>query len=289
MKTCLSLYRCKANRKILFVKNGYAIQECTQCHHRFAFLGKATMDHLLQVYSNAYFFDGKSGYPNYLEERDILVNHGKRYARLLLNYTTPGKILDVGSAAGFILKGFESSGWECYGVEPNESMAAYGLKELGLTIQTGSLESYNNHQKFDLITFIQVIGHFYDLDLAIQNARKLLKPDGLILVESWNRKSAIAKFLGNSWHEYSPPSVIHWFSDDTLKELFRFYRFNLVEQGRPKKQIQVKHALSLLEEKTPGFFKKRQLFNFANRKIGGYKIYYPPIDLKWYLFKKDIS
>jgi len=36
---------------------------------------------------------------------------------------TREKVLDIGCAAGFILKGFEDSGWICRGIEPNETMA----------------------------------------------------------------------------------------------------------------------------------------------------------------------
>ena len=64
-----------------------------------------------------YFFAGKEGYPNYLDQRDVLCAQGRRYARLLSKYTHKGKILDVGCAAGFVLKGFEQSGWKGYGID----------------------------------------------------------------------------------------------------------------------------------------------------------------------------
>ena len=69
-----------------------------------------------------------------------------RYAKLISKYTKPGKVLDIGSAAGFILKGFRDSGWICQGVEPNETMAAYGRRYLNL----GSIETLETNEQFDL-------------------------------------------------------------------------------------------------------------------------------------------
>jgi 2-polyprenyl-3-methyl-5-hydroxy-6-metoxy-1,4-benzoquinol methylase len=63
--------------------------------------------------------------------------------------------------------------------------------------------------RFDLINMIQVIEHVYDLDKALQNVARLLKEDGLVLVESWNMKSIVARMMGKRWPEYNPPSVVH--------------------------------------------------------------------------------
>ncbi|MEI9958244.1 MAG: class I SAM-dependent methyltransferase [Ferruginibacter sp.] len=107
--------------------------------------------HLEETYSDGYFFDGKEGYPNYLEEKDLLYKSGIKYTKVMSKYMKPGKVLDVGCAAGFILKAFEERGWQCYGIEPNETMAAYGRTTLNLNIKTGGMETFNPDEKFDLI------------------------------------------------------------------------------------------------------------------------------------------
>ena len=78
---------------------------------------------------------------------------------------------------------------------------------MNLNITTGSLETYQSFQQFDLVNLIRVIGHFYDIDTALIKLSGLVKQNGLVLVESWNMKSTIAKVMGKNWHEYSPPSV----------------------------------------------------------------------------------
>lgn len=284
-KTCNSISSCAEAKSLLFVKGGYKIFECIKCGHRFSEI-KNVETHVERVYSDEYFFEGKDGYPNYLNEKDILYNYGTWYAKIISKYTKPGKVLDIGCAAGFILKGFKEAGWDSYGIEPNETMADYGRKELNLNISTVSLETYENSQQFDLINMIQVIGHFYDLDKAMEKVTGLLNENGLVLVESWHMKSNIARLLGRHWHEYSPPSVVQWFSDKTLAELFHCYGFELVAKGYPAKKINIRHALSLIEEKIFNFIFKKKIFNSLTHILGNFDLNYPPLDLKWYIFRK---
>jgi SAM-dependent methyltransferase len=282
-KNCSSILTCKEEKTLAFEKNGYSIFDCKKCGHRFLDL-KNPEGHVSKVYSDDYFFSGGQGYPNYLDQKKILVRAGLRYARIISKYSKPGKVLDVGCAAGFVLKGFEKSGWDCYGLEPNETMAAYGRDQFQLKIETGNLENFHSKEKFSLINLIQVIGHFYDLDAAIKNLNDLAAENGLILIESWDMKSRIARLEGKKWHEYSPPSVLHWFSDETLEQLFNYYGFELLAKGRPAKKINVKHLLAFYKEKFPRFTKP--VFKGLQYLFGGINIPYLPLDLKWYVFRK---
>ena len=284
-KICNSYIDCRQSRSVLFKKKNYPIFQCDKCGHRFIKI-ENNETHVLNVYSDDYFFAGKDGYPNYLNERDLLYEQGLRYAKLMSKYMNPGKILDVGCAAGFILKGFKDSGWSCYGIEPNETMATYGRNKLNLNIKTSSIETFECNEQFDLINMTQVIGHVYNPDSALLNASRLLKPDGLVLVESWNMKSFVARLLGKRWHEYSPPSVVHWYSDKTLISFFKYYGFELLAKDYAVKKISAEHAISFLEGKTSNRILKKiaDLLSPVTKKLA---IIYPLLDVKWYVFKKN--
>ena len=274
-----------SSEKLLFEKNGYQIYECEKCKVQFSNL-KDTKNHITNVYSDDYFFGGGAGYPNYFEERKELYNSGIRYAHIISKYRVAGKVLDIGSAAGFYLKGFEKSGWECVGIEPNETVAEYGRKELNLNIITVDLQNFQTDEKFDVVNLVEVIGHFQDLSKAMLKVHDLVKKEGLVLVESWDHRSFVARFFGKKWHEYSPPSVTNWFSQNSLTELFNSNGFDLVTTGRPYKKIKGTHGLEIVYRNTPQFIFKTSLFNFLKFVIGKIIFPYPPLDLKWYIFKK---
>jgi len=282
---CVSNLGCHHVKDELFVKNGYHIFECSKCLRRFAEVSDLE-NHIAKVYTDNYFFGGKAGYPNYLEEKELLIASGERYSEIVTKFTKTGYLLDVGCAAGFIMKGFEKSGWQCDGIEPNEFMADYGRNEMQLNIYTSNLEKFSAKKKYDLIILIEVIGHFYDLNKAIHNILNLLKEGGFVLVESWNMNSTFARLQGKRWHEYSPPSVLHWFSDATLTQLLGKIGLKLVATGYPQKKINVKHAVSLLDEHLPNFVYKKKIFKWTSEFAGKYTVKYPFRDLKWYLFKK---
>ena len=99
------------------------------------------------------------------------------------------------------------------GLEPNGAMTDFGREDLGLDMRQGTLESFDSSEKFDLVSMIQVVAHFYDPRAAFEKAAGLLDENGCLLIETWDRESVSARVFGKNWHEYSPPSVLHWFRE----------------------------------------------------------------------------
>ena len=243
--------------------------------------------HVRDTYSDDYFFEGGAGYPNYLEMKELLVERGHQYGNILSKYIKKkGTVLDVGAAAGFILKGLVDSGWQGYGIEANEKMASFGRDKMGLNIQTGTFETFESKQAFDLICFLQVISHFVDPSLAVQKACNMLSPNGYILIETWNWKSLTAKLFKKKWHQFSPPSVLHWFSKKSLNLLMEKYEFHPVASGHPPKRISMRHARSLIRYKLGNGMISSSLkfaLKFLPKRL---EVRYPGDDLFWTLYKK---
>jgi len=268
-----------------FEKHDYWIYACDSCRHRFADISQSPQ-HTDQVYGDGYFFEGGAGYHDYTSEADLLIAHGEHYADILQKYTRPGTVFDVGSAAGFILKGLTQKGWTGKGIEPNASMADYARETLNMDVETGVFENYQAGQKFDLVTMIQVIAHVYDVRKALGITQGLLRQDGLLLVETWDRESLPARLLGSNWHHYSPPSVVNWFSTEGLRNLVQQFGFEEIGRGRPAKWITGAHAKSLLGYKLKSMKGGNYLYRAFKMLPDRLKIPYPSLDLFWALFRK---
>jgi SAM-dependent methyltransferase len=272
---------CKSGSKAAFEAHGYLVLDCEKCGHRFAGIA-ADEAHVSATYADEYFSGGGAGYSDYLEDSELLIARGKWYAEKLKPFTSPGRMLDVGAAAGFVLKGFAGSGWSGIGLEPNGAMAEYGRTQLALDVRQGALETFETEEIFDLVSLIQVVAHFYDVRAAFEKVAAVTKPGGFMLVETWDRESLSAKIFGKNWHEYSPPSVLHWFSKNSLAEFVKEFGFEKVAGGRPSKKISGKHARSLLAHKVGASFLRHGLklvpenVNFP----------YPAEDLFWALYQK---
>lgn len=271
---------CKENSERVFETHDFWLRDCAACKHRFTEIS-ADETHVVQTYDDSYFTGGGAGYSDYLQEGEMLRKRGRMYAEKLIKHTTvKGKILDVGAAAGFILQGFIDEGWHGIGLEPNENIAKFGRDNFKLDIKQGSLENFETNEKFDLISMIQVAAHFYDPRKSFEKAHSLLDENGLLLVETWNRDSFSARIFGRNWHEYSPPSVLHFFSEKGLSDFLEKTGFKKIASGRPSKKISGAHAKSLLKHKIGDSF----LLKMIPEKLS---FPYPSEDLFWALYRKN--
>ena len=270
---------CDSETKYAFTAKGFELRDCAKCSHRFASI-PADEKHVAAIYDDAYFNGGGAGYSDYLQEAEMLVERGKMYASVLEKFSPEkGKILDIGAAAGFLLKGFADKNWRGVGLEPNAEMARFGREKLNLEIRQGSLETFETTEKFDLVSMIQVAAHFYDPRKAFEKAFRLLNEKGFLLVETWNRDSLSARIFGKNWHEYSPPSVLQFFSENGLSDFLEINGFEKIARGRPTKKISGAHAKSLLRYRLGENF----LLKLIPDKIN---FPYPSEDLFWALYRK---
>ncbi len=271
---------CQAESKTAFETKGFALRDCLKCDHRFTAM-TADEQHVADIYDDSYFNGGGAGYSNYLAEAEMLRNRGRMYAEKLEKYAPEkGAMLDVGAAAGFILQGFIDNGWHGKGLEPNAQIAAGGREKYNLDIRQGSLESFATGEKFDLISMIQVAAHFYAPARAFQKARDLLNENGLLLIETWNRASISARIFGANWHEYSPPSVLQFYTEKGLTDFLQTVGLQKIASGRPSKKISGAHAKSLLKYRVGDNF----LLKLIPDKIN---FPYPSEDLFWAVYRKN--
>jgi hypothetical protein len=279
-------WRCpvcdSGTRRVFLIADTFPIRECGACRHRFT-EWQPSADHVSTVYADSYFFGGGAGYPDYLSESALLRERGRRYASLISPHTGPGRLLDIGAASGFLCDGFRSEGWRPEGLEPNETMVRYGRETLNIPLHTGALEHFNSPDQYDLISMIQVLGHFISPRRALEKAASLTRDGGFWLIETWDNQSLTARAFGQRWHEYSPPSVLNYFSRRSLEQLAGQFGFRRIAGGHPRKQIMWGHARSLIGRQIASAWFDRLTGLIPDRTV----LPYPSEDLIWILFQKS--
>ena len=249
--------------------------------------------HLDRVYGDDYFFGGGAGYRDYLRDQNTLVETGQRYGKILAECLPrhakelPKSLLDIGAAAGFVLEGFRRSGWIGKGLEPNGTMVEYANDHFESQCTQGSLETIESDEIFDAISMIQVLPHFYDLTAALSNADRMTKPGGLWLIELWDIESITAKVLGKHWHEYNPPSVLHWFSEKSIEQLAAKHGMSKIARGRPKKRISGSHLKSAVKHNFSGGFVGAVVNSLSRIVPDAMTVPYPGDDVFWVILQKQ--
>lgn len=128
-----------------------------------------------------------------------------------------GKILDIGAGTGDFLLTAKNDGWNVIGVEPSER-AKNIAKQKGISFVEEISELENN--SFEVITMWHVLEHVPNLELQIQELKRLLKPTGTLIVAVPNFKSFDAKHYGEFWAAFDVPIHFWHFSKKAIKSLF---------------------------------------------------------------------
>jgi 2-polyprenyl-3-methyl-5-hydroxy-6-metoxy-1,4-benzoquinol methylase len=182
-------------------------------------------DRLHDMYQEAYWTSDRAcefGYTEYLAEAPLyLRTYRLRRHVILSRKPAPGRVLDVGCAAGFFLQVMQELGWEPTGVELSAPMVRHATEVLGLPdIRRGdllTLELPADH--FDVVTLWDVIEHLEDPVAHLAAAARTLKPDGLLVIETQNVASLFARLLGRKWHHYKHAEHLYHFDPASLARL----------------------------------------------------------------------
>lgn len=146
----------------------------------------------------------------------------------LINSQQPnkGSILDIGAGTGEFLSVARQDGWKTIGVEPSDKAKAIAKsKGVSFVEQTSELESHS----FDVISMWHVLEHVPDLNQQIKELKRLLKPNGTLIIAVPNFKSFDAKHYGKFWAAYDVPIHFWHFSKTAIKKLFHKEEMQLVK------------------------------------------------------------
>lgn len=239
---------CGTKAAAAFTKQGFDIWRCPQCDLRFVH-PTPPPEETARVYSAGYFSGavGGFGYTNYDQDKLAM----RRFFETVLDILgalgpRPGRLLDVGAATGFFLKLAQAHGWTAEGVEIS-SYAAGEAERSGLRVVRGTVESARfSAESFDAVTLLDVLEHVASPAAALKECRRILKPGGLILVNTPDTASWWARFFGQYWHAYCPPEHLSYFNPENLSRLFETSGFRVLRAGRISKRFTPAYVASML-------------------------------------------
>jgi SAM-dependent methyltransferase len=139
----------------------------------------------------------------------------------------PGKLLDIGTAAGAFVAAATRRGWQAEGCEPNRWLADWGSRHYGITIRQGSVfEQPYEDGSFDVVTLWDVIEHTLDPREMLNKCRALLKPGGILVVNYPDIGSWIARALGRRWL-FLTSVHLYYFDRRTIRRMLESTGFDV--------------------------------------------------------------
>ena len=128
-----------------------------------------------------------------------------------------GRIMDVGCGHGGFLSSMKRWGFECFGCEP-DPLAADTATKMGLSVINNDLIGANYPDNyFDVVRFCHVLEHVHHPTSVLLEARRVLKPGGIILIEVPNHVGIVCKAFR---HSEDVPFHLYSYSPETLQKYF---------------------------------------------------------------------
>lgn len=162
-----------------------------------------------------------------------------------------GRLLDIGCGSGDFLNLAQQTGWEVYGIEPNNEARMFAQQQLNKPILLPEEINSLPKSSFDLITMWHVLEHVENINDQVESIIALLKPNGRLVVALPNILSYDAKFYKSYWAGLDVPRHLYHFSFDTIRHLMTKKGFKFLKREPLKWDA---YYVSLLSERYIGRF-----------------------------------
>jgi 2-polyprenyl-3-methyl-5-hydroxy-6-metoxy-1,4-benzoquinol methylase len=198
--------------------------------------------HLMRVTAEE---EGKFDEDMINREEVIRTLHFKNRKEEIERYVKTGKLLDIGCGRGFFLANFIGSSIDYFGIEPRRRISEEAKKRVGKNkIFCGTLnESDLPNSHFDIVTMINLIEHLPFPKETLKEVNRLMKNNGLLLIETPNVESIVPKILGKRWHAFLEYEHHYFFSKDTLSRMLKDTGFRIEKMRRGNKLFSIRYLL----------------------------------------------
>ncbi len=178
---------------------------------------------------NKGYYTGEADY-NYQDERNNQRGHEFVWRARLKNIARfiepPASFLDVGCAFGGFVDAASRFGYRAFGLDVS-SYAVEHAKSQKRDVRIGKLEGDVlpfPKRSFDVITLVEVMEHLADPCMVAKALSQIIRPKGLLVIQTANFLGWQARFAKQKYHYYLPGHLFYY-STKNLRWLLSRYGF----------------------------------------------------------------
>ena len=209
----------------LGIPGKFSIVKCAVCG--FVFLNpQLSGEDFEKYYPNYYFTRANNGIVTEADEKRLHKIYRKR-GELVKECKNFGDLLDVGSGDGLFLHYLMRIGWKgrLTGIEPSNKAAGFS-KTLGVDVYQGDLGSVDlGKEKFDLVTFWEVLEHLPELNFNLRKAYDVLRSGGVLSASVPNYGSLQSIIFGKYWNAIDAPRHFYQFTAKDIQTILEKNNF----------------------------------------------------------------
>jgi len=184
-------------------------------------------DRIHELYDDGYFNSDRAeafGYDDYHKDIQAYLKTFRRKLKALGPHLLAGSsVLEVGCAGGAFLKVMHDRGHEVWGIELATGMVDSVKSKFGFeNVFCGKFDEVFDRlpeNSFGAVAMFDVIEHVPDPVVELELARRCLKDDGILIIQTQDVNSRARKVLRRRWHHFKQLEHIYHFSPATVREL----------------------------------------------------------------------
>ncbi|WP_081620139.1 bifunctional 2-polyprenyl-6-hydroxyphenol methylase/3-demethylubiquinol 3-O-methyltransferase UbiG [Thioalkalivibrio sp. ALMg9] len=195
----------------------------------------------------------------------LLPRYRKRLDRKMRSLPPPkpgGHLLDVGFGSGAFLLDAQRAGWQVSGADPDPVSVMNG-RGLGLDVRQGGIEAFEDFaETFDVISLAHVIEHVHDPVGTLKMAYGLLKPGGLLYVETPNIHAYGHVHFKEHWRGLEIPRHLVIFNWESMTKTLKKVGFTEIQN------LSIPSPYVNLAGKSRAIREGRDPYRFARKTLG---------------------
>ena len=139
-----------------------------------------------------------------------------------------GRLLDIGTGGGSFPYMASVRGWQAEGCEPNRWLCNWALEHYRLPVRPGTVfDQHYPAKSFDVVTLWDVLEHTPDPKTEVQEIHRLLKEEGLVVINYPDIGSWVARAMGRKW-VFLLDVHLYYFTRETIRRLLEDTGFEII-------------------------------------------------------------
>jgi SAM-dependent methyltransferase len=206
-------------------ENGYQAVKCQQCGLIYV-SPRPTETEMKRLYDGQ---ETKIDLSAHILRRDVKCSQARAALKVIRRHIPRGRILEIGSAAGYFLFEAKKLGYDVQGLDVTHAFAEFSRSQFEVPVHEGVLLGAPFEPgSFDVVYMRNVLSHLANPREEHNRILELLRPGGILVFETGNAAEMAADEAG----ELELPDHLHHFGEDTIRRLLSLTGFEVLEVNR---------------------------------------------------------
>jgi len=194
-------------------------------------------------------------YREYVEAREMKLEHFRRRLERLLPRVRRGRLLDIGCSCGYFMEVAAASGFEVEGLEFSRAAIAAADPAIRPHILCCSVDEFQSSQTYDVVTAFDLIEHVPHPKDFLRKVRRLLKPGGWLVMATPDAGHFLRYVMGSSWPMLQPMQHLTIFSREAMRRALEEAGFSKISFETATKTVSYEYLTDQLRPLTPALHK----------------------------------